>query len=241
MSAMYKITYGLFVITAKDEKMNGCVINTLAQVTSTPNRVSVTINKENYTTKQIEKTKKFNVSILDKNTDFELIKHFGFASGKTTNKFEGFKDYKIAENGLPFITKNSNAYLSCEVFDQKDLGTHIMFFADVVKETDLSNETSLTYEFYQSNIKPKNESNKVCYVCSVCGYVYEGDEIPDDYLCPLCKHDKSFFVKQTNENKPEKKEEKSNKKYVCPICGYVHEGDGAPERCPICGVEMKEA
>lgn len=238
MKATHNISYGVYVLTANDEKMNGCVINTLVQVTTTPNRVAFTVNKSNHTTKQIEKTNKCNVSILTEKTNFELIKLFGFSSGSDLNKFENFKNFEISKNGIPYLTQNTNAYLSLSVFDKKDLGTHIMFFADVDEEVVLNEEASLTYAFYQNKIKPRKEVSKVCYVCSVCGFVYEGDVLPEDYICPLCKHDASVFVKQGEQS--EQQPQTASKKYVCPVCGYTYEGDNPPKQCPICGVEMQE-
>lgn len=236
---MNKISYGLYIVTAKGDKMNGCVSNSFTQVTSSPNRVQVTLNKENFTTELILKSKKFNISILDVTTNFDLIKQFGFCSGKDVDKFENFTNFKLSKNGLPYITSSVNAYLSCEVFDQKDLGSHIMFFADVVTGESLSTTDSLTYAYYHSNIKPQRKVEKVAYVCSVCGYVYEGEILPDDFVCPLCKHDASAFVKQgETKEKVEQKKEKNMEKYKCPLCGYVYEGDNPPEKCPLCGGPM---
>lgn len=197
MNAMFNISYGLYILTSKDEKMNGCVINALSQVTSTPNRIMIAINKNNYTTEQILKTKKFNVSILNEEANFELIKRFGFSSGKNTNKFEDFQNYEIAENEIPYITQGVNSYISATVVDVRDLGTHYEFLADVDKEEVLNNIPSITYAYYQSNIKPKisSQQKKVVYICSVCGYVYEGDPLPEDFVCPLCWHDARYFVK----------------------------------------------
>ncbi len=197
MNAMFNISYGLYILTSKDEKMNGCVINALSQVTSTPNRIMIAINKNNYTTEQILKTKKFNVSILNEEANFELIKRFGFSSGKDTNKFEDFQNYEIAENEIPYITQGVNSYISATVVDVRDLGTHYEFLADVDKEEVLNNIPSITYVYYQSNIKPKisSQQKKVVYICSVCGYVYEGDPLPEDFVCPLCWHDARYFVK----------------------------------------------
>lgn len=194
---MFNISYGLYILTSKDEKMNGCVINALSQVTSTPNRIMIAINKNNYTTEQILKTKKFNVSILNEEANFELIKRFGFSSGKDTNKFEDFQNYEIAENEIPYITQGVNSYISATVVDVRDLGTHYEFLADVDKEEVLNNIPSITYAYYQSNIKPKisSQQKKVVYICSVCGYVYEGDPLPEDFVCPLCWHDARYFVK----------------------------------------------
>ena len=197
MNVMFNISYGLYILTAKTEKLNGCVINALSQVTSTPNRIIIAINKNNFTTEQILKTKKFNVSILNEEANFDLIKRFGFTSGKNINKFEDFSDYKIAENEIPFITQGTNSYISAEVLEVRDLGSHYEFLAEVTKEVSLNDMPSITYSYYQSNIKPKqaNSNKKVVYVCSVCGYVYEGDPLPEDFICPICKHDAKYFIK----------------------------------------------
>ena len=194
MNALYNIPYGVYVLTARDEKNNGCIINTLVQVTSNPARISITINKDNFTTKMIEKTGMFNVSILDTTTDFETIKRFGFASGKDTDKFKNFEDYELAENGIPYITKHTNAYISATVVSKTDVGTHITFVADVTESFVLSQTETLTYSYYQNNIKPKPQTtNKKSFVCTVCGYVYEGETLPPDFICPLCNHDASYF------------------------------------------------
>ena len=196
MNVMFNISYGLYILSAKTEKANGCVINALSQVTSTPNRIMIAINKNNFTTSQILKTKKFNVSILNEEANFDLIKRFGFASGKDTDKFEDFNGYKTAENGIPYITEGTNSYISAEVVEVRDLGTHYEFLADVTKEVSLNEIPSITYAYYQKNIKPKEKKKKkVVYICSVCGYVYEGDPLPEDFVCPLCLHDATYFVK----------------------------------------------
>lgn len=198
MNAMFNISYGLYILTAKTEKTNGCVINALSQVTSNPNQLMIAINKNNYTTEQILKSKKFNISILNEKANFDLIKRFGFASGKDTNKFDDFTDFKIAENGIPYITQGANSYISAEVVEVRDLGTHYEFLAKVTDGVVLNNIPSITYAYYQSNIKPKAptaQQKKVVYICSVCGYVYEGDPLPEDFVCPLCLHDARYFVK----------------------------------------------
>ena len=249
VKAMWNISYGVYILTAKTEKLNGCVINTLCQVTSSPNRVTIAVNKNNFTTEQILKTKEFNVSILDSSANFELIKRFGFSSGRDIDKFAGFEGFKLAENGLPYITIGTNSYISAKVVEIHDLGTHFEFLADVTADVVLTNLPSITYSYYQNNIKPKPSvsTKKVVYVCSVCGYVYDGDPLPEDFICPLCNHDASYFVRQESEqnvqNKNEnlsKGEENMKKKYVCPVCGYVYEGDNPPEKCPLCGAAMKE-
>ena len=248
MKAIYNIPYGLYVLTTKSEKMNGCMVNTVQQVTSSPNRIAVAVNKANFSCSEIQKSKTFNVSFLDKTATFELIKRFGFSTGATDNKFEKFNDYKISSNGLPYLTKSSNAYISASVVQEIDLGTHIMFVADVLEDVVLNEIETMTYSYYLSNVKPKIETKKTCYVCRICGYVYEGEELPEDYICPICKHDASAFDKsEKSENKKiensieTKSAEKSEKKkYVCLTCGYVYEGDNPPEICPICKKEMVE-
>ena len=197
MKALYNIPYGLYVLTAKGEKFNGCIINTLQQVTSNPERISITINKDNYTTSLIEKSGEFNVSILDVNTKFETIKNFGFSSGKDVDKFENFKDFKLSKNGLPYITQNTNSYLSAKVVSKTDVGTHITFVADITEDVVLSETESITYSYYLKNVKPKPEAqNKNKYVCTVCGYAYEGESLPKDFICPICKHGSEVFELQ---------------------------------------------
>ncbi len=235
MKAVYNITYGLYVITANTSKQNGCISNTLCQVTTNPNRVTITLNKQNYTTSQILSTGKFNVSILDMTSSFEIIKHFGFSCGKDTDKFSNFSDFDIAENGIYYIKKHTNSYLSCKVVDSKDLGTHIQFLADVEDDKVLSNEPSITYAYYQAYLKPKSTTTSVAYVCSVCGYVYQGDELPEDYICPICKHDKSVFEKQKQSRNQNKKNN-----YVCPVCGYNAESETEIKKCIICGATMQK-
>lgn len=200
-SSMFKISYGIYLLTAQqDGKDNGCIINTLSQVTTEPNRISITVNKLNYTHDIIMSEKKFNVSVLDINTDFELIKHFGFQSGKNKDKFNDYSDFQRSLNNLLYLTKNTNAYISGTVISEIDLGTHTMFIADVTDCVTLSDTESLTYDYYHKNIKPKNkvkpESEKnVTWVCRICGYVYEGENIPADFICPWCKHSSSDFEK----------------------------------------------
>ena len=198
MKAVYNISYGLYILTAKTAKHNGCVTNTVCQVTTNPNRITVAVNKQNFTASQIQESKKFNVSILDERCDFEMIKRFGFVSGKDVNKFDDFSEYKIAENGVAYITKSVNSYLTCEVVEEKDLGTHIQFLADVTGDFVIGNEPSLTYAYYQKNIKPTLQElpKKVVHVCKICGYVYEGDPLPEDFICPWCKHGAVDFERQ---------------------------------------------
>lgn len=195
--AMFQLTYGLFVLTAKEgEFQNGCIINTAIQVTSDPNRISIAVNKGNKTCEMIDKTGEFNVSVLTEKTQFEVFTHFGFQSGRVKDKFEGWGFKETAENGIYYLTGCTNAYISGKVIQKIDLGTHILFIADVTAAEVLSAEPSVTYTYYQQNIKPKPvEQKKKGYTCTVCGYVYEGDELPADFICPICKHGVDAFVK----------------------------------------------
>lgn len=193
--AMFNLSYGLFILTAKDgEKDNGCIVNTVGQVTSQPNRISLTVNKANYTHDMILKTKEFNVSVLAENSKFETYKHWGFQSGRNTDKLESIS-FKRSANGLVYIADETNAFLSAKVVSTLDLGTHTLFIADVTDGEVLSQVSSATYSFYQNNIKPKPASTekRKGFICTVCGYIYEGETLPDDFICPVCKHPASDF------------------------------------------------
>lgn len=196
-NAMFNISYGLYVLTAKDgEKDNGCIVNTLQQVTTTPNAVSVTVNKQNYTHDMILKTGKFTVSLLSTDADFEIFKHFGFQSGKDVDKFAAFEKAARGQNGIYYITEMTNAFISADVVQTIDLGTHTMFIAHVTESEVLSEAPSLTYAYYHANVKPKPEAAKKSgYRCKICGYVYEGEPLPEDFICPWCKHGAEDFEK----------------------------------------------
>lgn len=195
-NVMFNIGYGVYVLTAKEnEKDNGCIINTLIQVTTNPVRISVTVNKDNLTCEMIKNTKKFNVSILTEKTKFEEIEHFWFYSGRDVNKFENYDKCQRSKNDIYYLNENCNSYISASVIDMVDVGTHMIFIADVEEAEVLNEDKTLTYEYYQENVKPKKEVKKGKYVCKICGYVYEGDELPDDFICPLCKHGASDFEK----------------------------------------------
>ena len=194
--ALFKIGYGLYVLTANDEKDNGCIINTVMQVTSNPLQIAITVNKRNYTTAMIQKTRKFNISVLSEKADFNIYKHFGYQSGKDVNKFENFSDTKRSPNGVLYITSGTNAYISAYVQQEIDLGTHFLFIGQLVASENLSDDKSATYEYYQNNVKPKPETNnKKGWRCKICGYIYEGEELPADYICPICKHGAVDFEK----------------------------------------------
>lgn len=193
--AMFNLSYGLFILTAKDgEKDNGCIVNTVGQVTSQPNRISLTVNKANYTHDMILKTKEFNVSVLAENSKFETYRHWGFQSGRNTDKLESIS-FKRSANGLVYIADETNAFLSAKVVSTLDLGTHTLFIADVTDGEVLSQVPSATYSFYQNNIKPKPASTekRKGFICTVCGYIYEGETLPDDFICPVSKHPASDF------------------------------------------------
>lgn len=195
--SLFKIPYGLYVLTSNDgEKDNGCIINTVMQVTNKPNRISIAVNKLNFTHDMIKKTGVFNVSVLTQSVPFSVFERFGFKSGKDTDKFSGFEHTAVSQNGLKYLTAYTNALISGKVVSSEDCGTHTVFIADVTQAEILSDEKSVTYDYYFANIKPKpavGKSKKKRYVCKICGYVYEGDELPNDFICPLCKHGAEDF------------------------------------------------
>lgn len=193
--AMYKLTYGLFILTARaDGRDNGCIVNTVSQVTTSPNRIIVTVNKQNHTHDMIARTGAFNVSVLTEASRFDTYKHWGFQSGRDADKTEMVR-FCRSENGIIYLTEETNAFLSAKVVSTTDLGTHTLFLADVTDGAAFSGEASATYAYYQSHIKPAPApaDQKKGFVCTVCGYIYEGDVLPDDYICPICKHPASDF------------------------------------------------
>ena len=201
---LFNIQYGLFVISTCDAgKDNGCISNTVAQVTAQPNRISVALNKGNFTTEIIQRSGKFTASIISEAADFEMFKHFGFQSGRTVDKFEGFTDCRRVANGTLAITRGTNAFISADVEQAIDLGTHMLFVGPVTEMEVLADVPSATYNYYQQHIKPKPQpvgqtaEGKTVWRCSICGYEYVGEELPDDFTCPICKHPASDFVKVT--------------------------------------------
>lgn len=200
--AMYKLSYGLFVLTARDgEKDNGCIINTAIQAASEPNQLSICVNKANYTHDMIERTGKFTVSVLSEQADFDLFKHFGFQSGRDVDKFTNFTGCARGADGLYYITEGTNAYISVTVDKTVDLGSHTMFIGEITDMAVLSDTPSTTYEYYQNHIKPKpqavgkTDEGQTVWRCRICGYEYVGEEIPNDFICPICKHPASDFEK----------------------------------------------
>ena len=194
LTALFRIGYGLYVVTSNDgKKDNGLIVNTVIQLTDTPNRVAVNINKANYSHHFIKQTGMLNVNCLSTEAQFSVFDQFGFQTGRSVDKFAGQTVHR-SDNGLVFLDKYINAFMSLKVEDYVDLGTHGMFICSVTEARVMSNQETMTYTYYQNNVKPKPETEgKKGFVCKVCGYIYEGDELPADYICPLCKHGAADF------------------------------------------------
>ena len=200
--AMYKLTYGLFVLTTTTDgqKQNGCIVNTVSMITDNPKRITVFVNKANYSEQLLKKTGICNVSVLTESAPFSIYRQFGFASGRDTDKFAEGR-YETSENGLYYLPEYTNAVLSAKVIDSYDYDTHTLFVAEVTEAKKLSDEKSVSYEYYLNNVKPKpetapkTEEKKSRWVCKICGYTYEGEELPKDFICPWCKHPAEDFEK----------------------------------------------
>ena len=194
LSALFNIGYGLYVVTSNDgKKDNGLIVNTVTQLTSTPNRVAVTINKANYSHHVIKQTGIMNVNCLSVDAPFSVFENFGFQSGRNADKFAGCTPLR-SDNGLIFLPRYINSFMSLKVEDYIDMGTHGMFICSITEARVISSTETMTYTYYQNNVKPKPETEgKKGFVCRICGYVYEGDELPEDYICPLCKHGAADF------------------------------------------------
>ena len=194
-SAVFKLSYGLFVLTANENgKDNGCIINTCIQAAENPMRIVVAVNKNGLTHDMIVNTRKMNISVLDESVPMEVFKHFGFQSGRNVNKFDSsVYGAKKSENGCYYLTEHTNAFISAFVTEMIDLGTHTLFIATVVKAAKLADTTSVTYDYYFKHIKPAPAPKAKGWVCKICGYVYEGDPLPADFICPLCKHPAADF------------------------------------------------
>lgn len=194
-NAMFKLSYGLFVLTAKDDRDGGCIINAVNQITDSPKRISIAVNKANATHDMIARAGAFNLSVLTTETQFPLIQRFGFQSSRDADKFADYDFTARSENGLIYVTESSNAFISAKVVQALDYGTHTVFIADVTEAKVLSNAPSLTYAYYFEHVKPKPAalSEQKGWVCKICGYIYEGDDLPADFICPLCKHGAEDF------------------------------------------------
>lgn len=193
---MRNLSYGLFVCTAREgDRDNGCIINTVTQIANVPNRISIAVNKANYTHDMILRTGRFNVSIISEKATFDTFRHFGFQSGRDTDKMAGIS-FRRSENGLVYLEDGCNGFLSGEVFQAIDVGSHTLFLADVADGDVFDRTASATYAYYFAHIKPKpqkEQEKKKGWVCTICGYIYEGEDLPSDFICPLCKHPASDF------------------------------------------------
>ena len=229
-------------------KDNACIINTAVQVANNPTRISVAAIKGNLTHDMILATGKCNLSPLSTDAHFSLFQHFGMQSGRNVDKFADFTDVSRSENGLYYLTKYSTAFLSLNIVETHDLGSHTLFIGELVDGEVLESAENCTYGYYQTVIKASatKPAVKTGWRCTVCNHVYEGENLPEDYVCPICKHGVQDFEKITGESAPAKAEEpeapaaQGAKKFVCSVCGYVHEGDSAPEQCPQCKVPAEK-
>ena len=196
-NALFKLSYGLFVVTARqDGRDNGCIINTAMQITDVPKRIQIAVSKENLTHDMIQKTGIFNVSVLSQDAVFWVFQHYGFQSGKDVDKFANIPEARMP-NGVRFVEGCTNAVISGKVISTVDCGTHTLFIAEVTDAIVLSDVPSMTYQYYFDHVKPKPEPAKqASWVCKICGYVYEGDPLPGDFICPWCKHGAEDFEKQ---------------------------------------------
>ena len=194
LTALFNIGYGLYVVTSNDgKKDNGLIVNTVSQVTNSPNRIAVTINKDNYSHHVIKQTCKMNINCLSVDAPFSVFENFGFRSGRNVDKFEGSEPLR-SDNGLAFLPRYINSFMSLKVEQYVDLDTHGMFICSVTEARVISDVETMTYTYYQKNVKPRPQTEgKKGFVCKVCGYIYEGDELPEDFICPLCKHGAADF------------------------------------------------
>lgn len=194
LTALFNIGYGLYVVTSNDgKKDNGLIVNTVSQVTNSPNRIAVTINKDNYSHHVIKQTGKMNINCLSVDAPFSVFENFGFRSGRNVDKFEGSEPLR-SDNGLAFLPRYINSFMSLKVEQYVDLDTHGMFICSVTEARVISDVETMTYTYYQKNVKPRPQTEgKKGFVCKVCGYIYEGDELPEDFICPLCKHGAADF------------------------------------------------
>ena len=198
LNALFRLQYGLYVITSNDgQKDNGLIVNTVMQVTNTPNRIAVAINKQNYSHDVIKNSGVMNINCLSEEAPFRVFEVFGFQSGRNVNKFEGCTPNR-SDNGLVVLPHYINAYMSLKVESYVDMDTHGMFICTVTEAKILNDVPTMTYNYYQDNVKPKRKpapEKQVGYVCKICGYVYNGDPLPEDFVCPLCKHGAADFEK----------------------------------------------
>lgn len=198
-TALFNLSYGLYVLTAREDGRDcGCIVNTVTQLTENPTRIALSVNKQNFTNEVIQRTGVFNISVLTEAATMDLFRHFGFQSGRDVDKFAGRAD-PVSENGLRYIGGPANALISGKVEQAIDCGTHMLYIALVTEARKLSDAPSMTYAYYFANVKPKpqpkpaEDKPRRGFVCRICGYFYEGDELPPDFICPLCKHGAADF------------------------------------------------
>jgi len=195
-TALFSISYGLYVLTAHDGQRDcGCISNSVMQLTIDPIRIAVSVNKQNHTCSAIEKSGIFNISVLTESAEMDVFRRFGFQSGRDVDKFAG-SDEPFSENGLRYLPQVSNALISGKVEQVIDCGSHLLFIAVVTQAENLSKDPSMTYSYYFANVKPKPQpkpEEKHGWRCRICGYEYEGDPLPPDFICPLCKHGAEDF------------------------------------------------
>ena len=243
--ALWKLTYGMYLLTAQESGLdNGCIINTAVQVAENPVRVSIAVIQGGCTHDMVKATGRFTVTALSVDAPFELFRHFGMQSGRTVDKFAGRQDVARGDNGLLYLTDYACGHLECTVTQQVDLGTHTLFIGEVTEGSVLSERPACTYAYYQSDIKRRPAPlQKKGWICSVCGFVYEGEEVPEDFICPLCRHGKKDFVPAEGAAAPVNAKAEApaaGAKWVCSVCGYVHEGDEPPVQCPVCKVPAEK-
>ena len=241
--AIFKIGYGLYVLTTRSNgRDNGCIVNTFTQIAQTPMRFGVSVCKDNFSCILLDESMDFNITVLDESAQFDVFKRFGFQSGKNVDKFAGLELPRSA-NGLYYLKDNANAVFSCRVLDKMDLGSHMFYLAEVTDMQVLNDNTeTVTYSYYQRHIKPLPAATtvpagKTVWRCAVCGYEYEGEELPADYTCPLCKHGAADFERvSAAPAAPVRTTGTATAKWQCSICKYVYEGEELPADyiCPKC-------
>ena len=241
--AFYKLSYGLFLLTAvSDGRDNGCIINTAIQCANDPTRLSICVINKNLTCDMIKASGRFNISVLPEDTPFAVFRNFGMQSGRTADKFVDSDDCRLG-NGIRYYPEAVSVF-ACKVVSSTDLGSHTQFIGEVQEARVLKKDAPpMTYAFYQAVVKPKPAPTepKTGWRCKICGFVYEGEELPPDFECPLCHHGPEDFEKISGETPASPapavesgKEEKKMKKWVCTVCGYVYEGENPPAECPVC-------
>ena len=237
-TAFYKLSYGLYLLTVKaGSKENGCIINTAIQCASEPKLISICVINKNLTCDLLKETGEFNISVLGEDSGPELFKRFGMQSGRDVDKFAGDTAMPCLSNGIRYLP-SASAVIACKVIDSKDLGSHTLFIAEPTDALTLSGTEPMTYAYYQANVKSAPVKKAAGgWRCKVCGYVYEGETLPEGFECPICHHGADDFERiETSADTPKA----DAPRWVCSVCGYIHEGPEAPEECPICHVPKEK-